>query len=233
MVETLPVVEPNTTAEQASPPHIQTLEEAVEGRVVRMWDRPITFTEWLEICGPDEHFELEDGVLVEKPMVQWEHETAERWLDRVLGSYVDGRELGVVACSRSPIHINNFRGRLPDLFFVRRSRMEIVRQKATCGAPDFVAEIISPNDRPSHLAALETDYRNLGVPEIWFIDLPRQRLRILRQQNGDYDETVLTEGEVGLESVPGFAVRVEWLLREPRPKVPGVVADLLSRPPAG
>jgi Uma2 family endonuclease len=231
MVETMPVAEPETLTE--SPPQTALeLEEVVEGRVIRMLDHPITFDEWLDICGPKDFHELIDGVLVEKPMVQWEHEKAERWLDRVLGSYVDGRELGAVACSRSPVHINNFRGRLPDLFFVRRGRMEIVQEKATYGTPDFVAEIVSPNDRPSHLSALEADYRNLGVPEIWFIDLPRQRLRMLRKQDGGYDETVLTEGDIGLEAVPGFAVRVEWLLREPRPKVPDVLAELLSHPPA-
>lgn len=203
-------------------------DAVVEERKVRVADRPISFELWLEIGRAKEHSELVDGVLVEKPMTSWEHETAERWLDRVLGTYSERRKLGVVACSRSPVRINEFRGRLPDLFFVRRERIEIVQPLATFGAPDFVAEIVSQNDRPSHLFALEADYRNLGVPEIWFIDLPRQRLRILRKRGADYMEKIVTEGPVEIDAVPGFRFMAEWLLREPRPEVLDTLLELLG-----
>jgi Uma2 family endonuclease len=189
----------------------------VEERVVRHAERPIPFTAWLEICGPDDDSELIDGVLVERPMVQWEHEKCEWWLLALLKIYVRHFKRGVVLHSRCALRINEFRGRLPDIFFVRQDRVSIVHNEATYGAPDFIAEIVSPNDRPSHLAALEADYRNLGVEEIWFIDLPRQRLRMLRKTGGDYVETVVTEGPVSIAAVEGLEIRAEWLLREPRP----------------
>ena len=41
-----------------------------------------------------------------------------------------------------------------------------MQQKAIYGAPDLMLEVISPNDRPSDIMALEIDYRAIGVPEI-------------------------------------------------------------------
>jgi Uma2 family endonuclease len=221
MVETLPGAKEIDDA-------IWDADAVVEERKVRTADRPIPFEKWLEIGRPDEFSELIDGVLVERPMIQREHEMAERWLDRVLGGYVEELELGVVACSRSPVRINDFRGRLPDLFFVRKDRSHLVQQKATYGAPDFVAEIVSPDDRPSHLYALESDYRGLGVTEIWFVDLPRQRIRILRKDGDDYTETIVATGPVRLSVMEGFEIMAEWLLHEPRPKSGRVYRALLG-----
>jgi Uma2 family endonuclease len=94
--------------------------------------------------------------------------------------------------------------------------MGIVREKAVYGAPDLVIEIVSPNDRASDIVALETDYRNIGVPEIVFIDAPKRRVRILRRQADDYIEEIVTTGTVALVSPPGMRLETEWLFAEPR-----------------
>src|SRR5205823_4906224 len=116
---------------------------------------------------------------------------------------------------------------LPDLLFVRSERQEIVRERAVYGAPDLVIEIVSPNDRASDLIALETEYRGLGVPEILFLDLPRQRVRALRrgQEPGarasgrdaggsEYAEEVCVAGVLRLGAIEGMALPVQALLRE-------------------
>lgn len=228
MVETLPAVEPEYEPVTESPPSAPYLEEVVEGRVIRMLDHPITFDEWLEICGPKDFHELEDGVLVEKPMVQWEHEKAESWLLVMLKIFVEKHRLGVVLHSRCAMRIGEFRGRLPDIFFVSKDRQDIVQNDATRGAPDFIAEVVSPYDRPSHLFRLQSDYLEAGVPEIWFIDLPGKRLRILRKERDAYTEEIMTEGPVRIQAVEGFEVRVEWLLQEPRPDVLDTELNLLN-----
>src|SRR5437660_18206 len=103
-------------------------------------------------------------------MVQLEHEKLLRWLSTVLDLFTEERGLGIVLGSRTGVEISTYRGRLPNLLFVRRDRMEIVREKAVYGAPDLVIEIISPGDGPSDIIALETDYRSIGVQEVVFLD---------------------------------------------------------------
>jgi Uma2 family endonuclease len=191
--------------------------------------RPLTFVQFLELYGAKDEVELIDGVVVERSMVQLDHEKLLKWLDRVLGLYVEGRSLGIVLGSRTAVEIHQFRGRLPDLLFVRQDRLGIVQQKAIYGPPDLVLEVISPNDRASEIIALETDYRAIGVAEIVLIDQRKRRVKVLRRQGDGYSETALTTGAVTLESLEGIQLPMEWLFDEPRPDQRSTVEALLAK----
>jgi Uma2 family endonuclease len=195
--------------------------------------RLITFGEFLDIEGLEGHTELIDGVVVERSMVQLDHEKLLHWLDRVLGTYVEERSLGIVLGSRTAVEIHQFRGRLPDLLFVRLNRMEIVQQKAVYGAPDLVIEVISPNDRPSDMLALETDYRLINVPEIVFIDPRRHEVRLLRRRQDEYVEEVVTAGTIVLESLGALRLESDWIFLEPRPGIRATIDLLLAQTAAG
>jgi Uma2 family endonuclease len=204
-------------------------EKVCEETVKWVGDRPLTFAEFLEMFGPKDLVELIDGAVVEKSMVQLDHEKLLGWLYVVLSLYVEARKLGIVLGSRTAVEIHQFRGRLPDLLFVRQERMEIVQQKAVYGGPDLVIEVVSPNDRASDILALETDYRAIGVTEIVFIDQPRKRVRVLRRRGSDYVEEVLTTGALGLETLEGMRLETDWLFTEPRPGQRATVEALLAR----
>jgi Uma2 family endonuclease len=191
-----------------------------------IWPRPITFAEFLDLSGLPKHVELIDGVVVKKMAVQLDHEKLLVWLVTILNQYIEDNDLGILLGSRTAVEISQYRGRLPDLLFVKRERMHIVQQKAVYGAPDLTIEIVSPGDRRGQLVALEADYRSLGVAEIVFIDQQKRRVRILRKRGDDYEETLLTEGTLQLESIAGISLEVSWLLSEPRPSARATLARL-------
>lgn len=204
------------------------IRQQVEGRVVQFAERPIPFPAFLELSA-DRHVELVGGVMVEKMAAQLEHEKLFTWLDRVVGTYVSHRKLGIVLGSRTAVEISAYGGRLPDLLFVRHDRLEIVRDRAVYGAPDLVIEIVSPNDRASELITLETEYRGLGVLEMIFLDLQCHRVRVLRrQESGEYDEEVLTQGSLRLQAIEGIELPLAALLQEPRPDEFAAVSALLQ-----
>jgi Uma2 family endonuclease len=194
---------------------------------VRIAERPISFSRFIAMAeGHD--VELVDGVIVEKTVVQLDHEQCTAWLYQVIGPYVKRRGIGLMLSSRIMVETDEFGGRMPDLLFVRHDRLEIVQQKAVYGAPDLVIEVVSPNDRPSDLRALEADYSRLGVPEVVFIDLRRQSIRLLRQRQDGYAEETLLTGAVEFESIAGLTLDATWLLREPRPDVYDTLTQLLG-----
>jgi Uma2 family endonuclease len=203
-------------------------EKVREETVKWIWERPLTFDQFVEMFGKEDLVELIDGVVVERDMVQLDHEKLQIWLTTVANSFVEARDLGILLGSRTAIQISQFRGRLPDLLFIRKDRMGIVRQKGIYGAPDLVIEIISPGDRPSNVVSLESDYCTIGVHEIVFIDQRRRKLRILRKRGGDYVEEVVTSGVVALEAIEGMRLDTEWLFAEPRPATRAVVDTLLA-----
>ena len=201
--------------------------EAPEFRTVRRAVRPIDFETYIRL-NDNNDMELEQGVMVRKMAAQWEHERLLAWIFWILFGYARQKELGVVVGSRTAVRIDKYRGRLPDLLFVRRENTAIIKQKGIYGAPDMALELVSPNDRPSDTIGLETDYRLIGVPEIVFVDQQKRTVRVLRKRADDYSEIVLTSGPLSLETVPGFTLQVENLFTNPLPDEFAILNDLLN-----
>jgi Uma2 family endonuclease len=190
-------------------------------------DRPIDFATWLELSHRLDSV-LVRGVIMERKPETYTHETTFGWLLCLLGCYVGHRKLGKVLGSRSAVKISGNDGRLPDILFVRADNTEIIHKDAIYGTPDLVIEIISENDRPSDLIPLEADYRDIGVPEIVFIDPKKKRVRYLLKSETDYDETYLTTGRLTFVGVPGFWIEVEWLFADEKPDEFTVTKQLIE-----
>src|SRR5579872_974092 len=109
---------------------IHETEEMVEGRVIRVADRPITFEQFLDLTGEVDDLELVKGVMVKRMAAQYPHERRFVWLLFLLNGYVRRRGLGVVLGSRTAVEIDRFGGRLPDILFVRADREEIIQERA-------------------------------------------------------------------------------------------------------
>jgi Uma2 family endonuclease len=202
-------------------------ERSVEGQVVEVADHPIRFEEFVEYA-QGKYVELVDGVVVEKSMVQLDHEYCSSWLQEVIGPYVRRRKLGRLLTQRIMVKADEFGGRMPDLLFVSTEHQELLRQTAVYGAPQLVIEIISPGDRSGHLRALEADYIRLGVGEIAFVDLVKQSIRLLRRRDGEYAEEIVQAGPITFNSIDGLTLESEWILTEPRPDTHETVARLLT-----
>lgn len=185
-------------------------------RTVYAADSPIDFTTWLEIA-ENLDTELVNGVIVDRMATQYPHEWIFAWLLTLLRNYTRNLGLGVVLGSRTAVKISEFGGRLPDILFVRKENEAIIQRDAIYGVPDLVIEIVSPNDWPSHLIPLETDYRRLGVPEIVFIDPQKKRVRVVSKTEAGYDEKTLAEGRLELATVPGFWLEVAWFFADTQP----------------
>jgi Uma2 family endonuclease len=78
------------------------------------------------------------------------------------------------------------------------------------GAPDWIAEVLSPStasyDRTTKLRA----YERAGVPEVWLIDPTDRTVSIYRMADGHYAPAVLLQlgGCTALTAVPG--VSIDW-----------------------
>ena len=177
---------------------------------------PIDFAAWLQL-GENLDAELVHGVIIPRMAAQYPHEWMFAWLLTVLRAYTRHLNLGVVLGSRTAVKINEFNGRLPDILFVRADNTDIIQRDAIYGIPDLVVELVSPNDRPSDLVPLETEYRALGVPEIILINPQKRNVRVVSKQGEDYQIITLSEGRLALTSVPGFHIEAEWLFAATQP----------------
>jgi Uma2 family endonuclease len=199
-----------------------------ERQRVGVGDAPLSVSDYLRLCREDDDHELLDGVLVQRTAAQLPHEWLFQWMLRLVGGYVEARELGVVLGSRTPVQITPYRVRLPDLLFVHTARVQILNPQVLVEPPDWVLEIRSAGERASDWVRLESDHRTIGVPKIWMVDLPRQRVRALRLHEGDYAVQEASKGLLRSAAIEGFAVRIEDLFADTRPKVSDLLQALLE-----
>ena len=72
------------------------------------------------------------------------------------------------------------------------------------------------------------DHARLGVPELVFINLRKGEIRLLRLNDGCYEQTILTSDPVVFQSMGGLILQAEWILTEPRPDEFDTLSALLA-----
>ncbi|QDU19901.1 Uma2 family endonuclease [Urbifossiella limnaea] len=111
--------------------------------------------------------------------------------------------------------------RYPDVSAVRFGRLpdEQLPQGHMKLAPDFAAEVVSPNDKAGELEEKLHDYRAAGVGLVWVVYPDTRTARAYRpdRTTTDFEENDVMPGEAVL---PGFAVRLGDLFPPPRPGAP-------------
>lgn len=102
----------------------------------------------------------------------------------------------------------------PDVFIVRDPQK--LDDRGVSGAPDWIAEVLSPStagyDRTTKLRA----YERAGVPEVWLIDPADRTVTIYRAVAGRYAQPVVREleGRTAIAAVPGVTIDWDCLLRD-------------------
>ena len=102
----------------------------------------------------------------------------------------------------------------PDVFIV--CDLQKIDARGMRGAPDWLAEVLSPgtanHDRRVKLPA----YERAGVREVWLIDPINRRLTLYRLEAGHYGRATLLElkGKTPITAVPGVVVDWEQVLAE-------------------
>jgi len=77
--------------------------------------------------------------------------------------------------------------RQPDLIMVHRSRSHILTQRGIEGAPDLVAEVVSPSYRWRDKVQKLKAYAKYAIPEYWIIDPASQTLEQYVLSGSVYD----------------------------------------------
>ncbi|PYP57411.1 MAG: Uma2 family endonuclease [Gemmatimonadetes bacterium] len=165
-----------------------------------------TADDLLRFREPGKTAELVRGVLiVREPPGTGHGVLAARLLYRV-AEFVVRHDLGEVIAQDTGFKIERDPDtvRAPDAAFVARDRLGWISDEGYAElAPDWVAEILSPSDRPGEVLEKVGQWLNAGVRLVWVLDPVRRHTRIYRA-----DGTVSMVGPDdeldGEDVIPGF-----------------------------
>lgn len=174
----------------------------------------LTADELLRVHIPDKRVELVRGVLVVREPAGGRHGRIALNLALQLGNYVNAHDLGTVyaaetgfTLARAPDTV-----RAPDVAFVRRERLPTPEPTGFPDlAPDLVAEVLSPGDRPGEVLAKVADWLSAGTRLVWVVDPERRAGRVYRL---DGTEAIVAGEQVldGEDVVPGYSCRLDAIL---------------------
>jgi Uma2 family endonuclease len=161
--------------------------------------------------------ELIDGVayIKEPPAPSWIHQGMVTELGRQVGNALED-SLARVAVAPVDVRLPNPDQQgdevdtvvQPDVLIVCDQRK--IDSRGIRGAPDWIAEVLSPSTASYDQIVKIPAYERAGVPEVWLIHPMDRTVAIYRLEDGRYGRPTLLElkGRTQLSAVP--AVTIDW-----------------------
>lgn len=191
--------------------------------------KKLTYEEFLEWCDEDTWAEWVDGEVIVLSPASKRHQELADFLTRVLGIFVEARDLGVMVSVPFQMKTGpDLPGREPDLLFVTKERLDLLKGTYLDGPADLVVEITSAESRLRDRGTKFGEYEIGGALEYWLLDLEERRADFfLLGPEGRYErQKIYEQGIYKSRVVPGFWLKVEWLWQEPLPPVLEVLREL-------
>jgi len=128
-----------------------------------------TYQDYLQLS-EDRRYEIVDGDLYMVPAPIPYHQKVSRNLEFQLHQYVQAHDLGEVFDAPCDVLLSQTDVVQPDILFVGKDRLSIIKEANIQGAPDLVVEILSPASEKRDRGAKQKLYARAGVIESWIVD---------------------------------------------------------------
>ncbi len=166
-----------------------------------------------------EHYEIEDGVVIELPAPTLHHQRIVCRLLRFLEDFFWSKHnLGEVLAAPFDVVVqrNPVRTRHPDLLVVLREKvhqMEASPERLEF-APDLVIEVLSPSESVTTLLKKLDDYHPIGMREVWLVNLATKTVEVIKWQKEGWDSVGIFGANQTLKSkvLPELSLPVVQIL---------------------
>jgi len=180
---------------------------------VRSWPEQgqWTYADWLGLPDDGFRYELIEGELFVSPSPSVQHQIAISSLLSAVYQHAKEADLGLVLTAPIGVRLPEEETIVqPDLLFISRERLDLVKDNVIDGAPDLVVEILSPSNWVFDRTRKQKAYEQAGVREYWIVDYRARTVDVLVLEGREYVQRgQYSEGDVApSEALPGFAIPV-------------------------
>jgi Uma2 family endonuclease len=118
---------------------------------------------------PGLRLELVNGEITVSPSPSFEHSYADSQLRVLLGNHVNENDLGAIVGDIDTI-LDELNVRRPDIAFIAKARLKLIKGHGIPIPPDLCIEILSPGSATQDQTEKFDLYCRSGVPHYWIVD---------------------------------------------------------------
>lgn len=118
---------------------------------------------------PGVRLELVHGEIRMSPSPSFDHSYTDRMLSHILLGHIMQYDLGTLLGDLDTI-FNDLNVRRPDILFIAKSRLHLIKGHGIPFAPDLCVEILSPASATMDQTDKFDLYAHSGVPHYWIVD---------------------------------------------------------------
>lgn len=186
----------------------------------------LTAQEFLDWLKPGRHADLIDGEIEVHSPVSTRHADLLNFLDGLLRIYIDRHDLGFLYREVVAVRLSSRNVFMPDLAFYKKERADLIAENHVNGAPDLVAEALSPRTAHRDAGPKFAEYEQHGVTEYWVLDPETLAHRFYRREGDELVEYAAGQETIDSAVVQGFFVRRSWLDPAKLPKIETALSEL-------
>lgn len=173
----------------------------------------LTYDDYCEIPTGHQRYELVGGAIRVVPSPSVVHQEILRRVLIALSRWVEEHDLGKVYPAPLDVVLSEHDVVQPDLLFVFRSRLDIIKEDSIRGAPDLIVEILSPSTSQWDREVKRPLYIRFGVQEVWLVDPEGCSVEVVAVRDDSGSSPPVYGLGTTLESLvlPGFVLGIDAL----------------------
>lgn len=162
----------------------------------------------------ERRYEVREGELLMAPAPNIIHQRISGQLQYQISKHLKKKKIGELLTAPCDVVLDKNNVVQPDLVYVSTKNSSMIRFEGVFGAPDMVAEIISPTSHYRDSFEKKALYEKFGVQEYWLVDPANQVIEIFVLKNCKYElfSMASVKGIVSSSVIAGLEINLLELM---------------------
>lgn len=146
-----------------------------------------TYKDYL-LIDDDKRYEILRGGLIMVPAPFTIHQRLLIRLSVIFSNFIKEKKLGEVLVAPTDVVLSEDTVVQPDMLFISKERLDIIKEAAITGSPDLIVEIVSPSSASYDTVEKRDIYEEYGVKEYWLVFPQEKVIEVLTLESNIYRE---------------------------------------------
>ncbi|MEK6545596.1 MAG: Uma2 family endonuclease, partial [Nitrospinota bacterium] len=146
-----------------------------------------TYKDYL-LIDDDKRYEILRGGLIMVPAPFTIHQRLLIRLSVIFSNFIKEKKLGEVLVAPTDVVLAEDIVVQPDILFINKERLDIIKEAAIMECPDLIVEIVSPSSASYDTVEKRDIYEEYGVKEYWLVFPQEKVIEVLTLESNIYRE---------------------------------------------